>query len=90
MARRIPLNVQFDPELVKALEAFVASRPGENRSSIVRKAVDQYLRRRKSRQDNQELDALDVEMACEAKRRMEDAEDEVIPYGKARANLGLS
>ena len=89
MARRVALNLNFDPELVQALDAFVASKPGENRSSIARKAIGEYLRRR-TRKREEEPDALDLEMAREAKRRMEDPTDEAIPYAQARAELGLA
>ena len=34
-----------------------------------------------------DLDALDIELAREAKRRMEDPDDETIPYEQAMAEL---
>jgi excisionase family DNA binding protein len=41
------------------------------------------------RTEPEEPDAIDLEMLREAKRRMEDPSDELIPYEQARAELGL-
>ena len=89
MASRIMLNLSLDPDLAQALDAFVASTPDENRSTVARKALSEYLRRRARRKRVDDLDATDIELAREAKRRMEDPNDEVIPYDQARAELGL-
>ena len=89
MASRIVLNLSLDPDLAQALDAFVASTPDENRSSVARKALSEYLRRRTRGKRTDDLDATDIELAREAKRRMEDPSDEAIPYDQARAELGL-
>ena len=90
MARRIPLRCDLEPTLAQALDAYLASRPGESRSSIVRKALAEFLRRHgREPQETEELDALDLELAQEARQRMEDADDEVVPYEQARAELHL-
>ena len=90
MARRIPLSCDLEPTLAQALDAYLASRPGESRSSIVREALAEFLRRHaKGPHEAEELDALDLELAREARRRMADADDEVVPYEQARAESRL-
>ena len=88
MGTRIVLDL--DTQLTEALDSFIASTPGENRKSIAQKAIGEYLRHRiRAREAADDLDALDIELAREAKRRMEDPDDEVIPYEQAMAELGL-
>ncbi len=40
MPRRIVLNLSLDPELAQALDAFVASKPGEDRDSVAREVLE--------------------------------------------------
>ncbi len=90
MAKSIVVNLGLDPELAEALDAFVAARPGEDRGSVARTALGEYLRKAARRHGPDDaIDAVDLELAREAKRRMEDPDDEVIPYEQARAELGL-
>jgi len=90
MDGRVVVNLSLDPELARELDAFVATKPGENRSSVARKALGQYLRRyaRKPEGDD-ELDEVDLALGELAKRRMEDPNEQVVPYAEARARLGL-
>jgi len=90
MNGRVVVNLSLDPELARELDAFVASKPGENRSSVARKALGQYLRRyaRKPKLDD-DLDELDLTIGELAKQRMEDPGEKVVPYTESRARLGL-
>ena len=90
MTRRVVLSLNLDPQLAQALDAFVASRPGESRSSVARKALNEYLRRRARRTtSDEEEDDVDRALGDEALRRLNDPEEEWIPYEQARAELGL-
>ena len=91
MGQRIVLNLNLDSDLVVALDEFVASRPGENRSSVARKALSEYLRRRSAKRKPAEdaEDAIDRELGNEALRRLADPDDETIPWEQAKAELGL-
>jgi len=57
----------------------LAAQAGVSRSEFLRELIQQAL----------EFDAVDLELAEEAKRRMADPDDEVVPYEQARAELGL-
>lgn len=77
----------IDGDLLGALDHYLAACPGETRASIIRRAVAHLVLAHEPGEDI--LDEVDFECAVEAKRRMEDETDEVIPYEQARAELGL-
>jgi predicted transcriptional regulator len=87
MATETELTCRLDADLAKALDRYLASVPGETRASIIRRAVAHFLLAHEPGEDI--LDEVDFELAEEARRRMEDDGDEVIPYEQARAELGL-
>ena len=88
MSKRIALSL--DPELVSALDSYVATRPGENRSTIAARALAQYLRKLRRKPEPQDaIDEVDIAMAREADRRMADPTDEFIPWEQAKVELGL-
>ena len=88
MATETELTCRLDADLAKALDEYLASVPGETRASIIRRAVAHFLLAH-SEPDEDILDEVDFELAEEARRRMEDGTDELIPYEQARAELGL-
>jgi len=87
MAIATTFACELDPDLLEALDRYLASVPGETRASIVRRAVAHLLLAHEPGEDI--LDEVDFELVTEAKRRMDDEDDEVIPYEQARAELGL-
>ena len=90
MSERVVVNLTLDPDLASELDAFLATKPGENRSSVARKALGQYLRRyRRKPAPDDELDDVDLALGELAKRRMDDPDEKVVPYAEARARLGL-
>lgn len=76
--RSVPINFSLPLELLAHMDES-AARQGVSRSEFLRRLIEQAL----------ELDALDLELADEARRRMAEADDEVVPYEQARAELGL-
>ena len=86
MARRIAaaadrstaINFTLPLPLLAQLDK-LAAQAGVSRSEFLRELIEQAL----------EFDALDLELAEEAKRRMADSADETLPYEQARAELGL-
>jgi predicted DNA-binding protein len=76
--RSTAINFSLPLDLLAHMDE-LAARQGVSRSEFLRKLIEQAL----------ELDALDLELAEDARRRMADADDEVVPYEQARAELGL-
>jgi hypothetical protein len=87
---RVVVSLNLDPELARQLDAFVATKPGENRTSVATKALGQYLRRyARKPAATDELDEVDLALGELAKQRMDDPHEQVVPYAEARARLGL-
>ncbi|MBU0610763.1 MAG: hypothetical protein KKI08_22955 [Armatimonadetes bacterium] len=87
MAIATTFACELDADLLKALDHYLASVPGETRASIVRRAVAHLLLAHEPGEDI--LDEVDFAMAVEAKRRMEDPDRKLVPYEQVRRELGL-
>ena len=97
--RSMAVNFSLPLDLLANLDE-LAARAGVSRSEFLRGLIEQALEDAddvavaKERLADEadgwvSLDDLDRTLAAEAKRRMEDSDDEAIPYQQARADLGL-